>query len=282
MHFVEKRKITFAISLILILAGLVSFFVRGMNLGIDFAGGSMLQVNLNAEATATEVQQVVMQMQLDKEVSVQQSETEFFIRTQELSQEQTDELMTYLQEKYPETQLLSAESVGAAIGNELTRNAFISVLLASILMLAYISLRFEFSFGIAAVVGVLHNVLIVVGIFSFFQWEINASFIAAILTVVGYSINDTIVIFDRIREQLKLTRRAPLHETVNRSITATLNRSINTVLTSMFPLIALFIWGGASIQLFVMVMIIGFSVGCYSSIFIASPLWYTLKASKNG
>jgi preprotein translocase subunit SecF len=146
-------------------------------------------------------------------------------------------------------------------------------------MLLYISFRFELNFGVAAVAGVLHNVLIVMGVFSFLQIEINSACIAAILTVVGYSINDTIVIFDRIREQVKVNRRAALEETVDRSVASTLNRSINTVLTSLLPLVALYVWGGDSIRTFVLVMIIGFVVGCYSSIFIASPLWYVLKSS---
>jgi preprotein translocase subunit SecF len=282
MQFINKRKYTFALSLIMILVGVISFFVRGMNLGIDFAGGSMLQVDLRAEASLIEVQEIVVRMNLDKEFSVQQSGTEFFIRTQELTQEQNGELIALLLESYPHTQFLSADSVGAAIGRELTRNAFLSVLIASVLMLIYMSIRFELTSGIAAVVGILHNALIVVGVFSIFQLEINAYFIAAVLTVVGYSINDTLVIFDRIREQLKLNRRANLMDAMDYSINMSLSRSVNTGLTTMFPLIAMFIWGGASLQLFVMVMILGFAVGCYSSIFIASPLWYVLRtASKN-
>jgi preprotein translocase subunit SecF len=220
-------------------------------------------------------------MELDKELFIQQGETDFYIRTQELDQEQTAQVVDLLAAAYPEAELLAAESVGAAIGSELARNAFLSVLLAALLMLVYISIRFELSFGIAAVLGVLHNVLIVIGVFSFLQWEINAPFIAAILTVVGYSINDTIVIFDRIREQIKSNRRMNLEEAVDRSISATLNRSINTVMTSLFPLVALYVWGGESIENFVLVMIIGFVVGCYSSIFIASPLWYVLKSSSS-
>jgi preprotein translocase subunit SecF len=279
MFFVRKRKFTFILSSAIILAGLISFIVNGMNLGIDFAGGSILQVDLHAEATIAEVQTALNTLELDKETSIQQGETDFYIRTQELSQEQTSQLVEILTQQYPDTELLSADTVGAAIGNELTRNAVIAVLLSAVLMLIYISLRFELTFGIAAVVGILHNVLIVLGVFSFLQIEINTPFIAAILTVLGYSINDTIVIFDRIRAEIKLNRRAPLEETVDRSVASTLNRSINTVLTSLLPLITLFVWGGDSLQSFVLVMIIGFLVGCYSSIFIASPLWYVLKSS---
>jgi len=279
MQFINKRKYAFAFSLILVLIGLISFFIRGMNLGIDFAGGSMLQVDVRAEASSLEIQEIVAKMNLDKEFSVQQSGTQFFIRTQELTQEQNGELIALLMDSYPQTQFLSADSVGAAIGRELTRNAFLSVFIASMLMLLYMSVRFELTSGVAAIVAILHNALIVVGVFSIFQFEINAYFIAAILTVVGYSINDTLVIFDRIREQIKLNRRGNLAEIMDYSISMSLSRSVNTGLTTLFPLIAMFIWGGASLQLFVVVMILGFIVGCYSSIFIASPLWYVLRTS---
>jgi len=145
------------------------------------------------------------------------------------------------------------------------------------LMLVYISFRFEWTFGVAAVVALFHNVLIVLGIFSIFQWELDGAFIAAILTIVGYSINDTIVIFDRIRENLRLKTRDDLTTLLNKSIMQTMNRSVNTVLTVLFPLVTLYLFGGSTIKIFVLTMLIGFVVGAYSSIFIASPLYYDIK-----
>lgn len=277
MQIIQKRKIFYILSILIIIPGIISMFTQGLNLSIDFTGGSLIHLKLDAQAPAAEVRTVLEPLNLEKGMEVQQSGTEYFIRTQELNQEQTAQLVSLLQEKYNGVELLSAESVGATIGGELTRNAFLSVLLASVLILIYISFRFEFSFGVAAVAAVIHNVLIVISIFSLTQWEVSSAFIAAILTIVGYSINDTIVIFDRIREQLRLKRREDRITLLNRSIMQTLGRSINTVLTSLFPLLALLLWGGQSIKIFVMAISIGFLVGAYSSICIASPLWYEFK-----
>lgn len=277
MQIIQKRKIFYLLSLLIIIPGIISLFMQGLNLGIDFKGGSLIHLQINETVTSPELHEVLNEIKLEKGAEIQKSGAEFFVRTQELSQEQTNELLALLQQKYPEVELLSAESVGATIGSELTKNAFLSVLLASILMLVYITFRFEFSFGVAAIIAVLHDVIMVLSIFSFFQWEVGSAFIAALLTVVGYSINDTIVIFDRVRERLRNNKRENHIDLLNTSIKQTLSRSINTVLTSMLPLLTLFLWGGDSIKVFVLAMLIGFVSGAYSSIFIASPIWYEIK-----
>ena len=281
MHLIKRRKIFYILSLLVILASVVSLFVQGLNLGIDFKGGSILQYRLGDQALTEDVNKLVSSKDFVQSVSVQKSEGDFYIRTPELNQEQTEELTALLAEKYPEAQLLGAESVGATVGSELTRNAFLSLGLATLLMLVYISLRFEWTFGISAVIGVSHDVLVVLGLFSIFQWEIDSAFIAAILTVVGYSINDTIVIFDRIRERLRANRREGRAELVDISIMQTLNRSVNTVVTSLFPLVALFFLGGESIKIFVLVMLLGFIVGAYSSICVAGPVWYDINNARS-
>lgn len=281
MHLIKRRKIFYILSLLVILVGVVSLFVQGLNLGIDFKGGSILQYRLGDQALTEDVNKLVSSKDFVQSVSVQKSEGDFYIRTPELNQEQTEELTALLAEKYPEAQLLGAESVGATVGSELTRNAFLSLGLATLLMLVYISLRFEWTFGISAVIGVSHDVLVVLGLFSIFQWEIDSAFIAAILTVVGYSINDTIVIFDRIRERLRANRREGRAELVDISIMQTLNRSVNTVVTSLFPLVALFFLGGESIKIFVLVMLLGFIVGAYSSICVAGPVWYDINNARS-
>lgn len=277
MQIVQRRKIFYVISLLIIIPGLISLFMQGLNLGIDFTGGSILHIKMEEKVTAGEVRAVLGQFDLGR-AEVQKSGSEFYIRTKELSQEETKELMKELQNKFGKVEFLSAESVGPVIGKELTRNAVLALLIAGILMLIYITIRFEFYFGVAAIVAIIHNVLIVLGLFSIFQWEVNSSFIAAILTVIGYSINDTIVIFDRIRENLSFKLKEDRMTLINRSIMQTLNRSINTVLTSAFALLALLVFGGATIKIFVLAMLIGFISGAYSSIFIASPIWYELKA----
>ena len=276
-EFTKKRKISYCISALLIVASIIAFFVQGLNVGIDFKGGTVIQVRMSEQYTDETIRDVLADVGIQSGAEVQQSEGDYYVRTEELTQEQMDNFSVALQETDATAQILSMESVGAAIGSELTRNAIFSVLLAAVLMLIYISFRFELSYGIAAVVGILHNVIIVIGIFCICQFEVNTSFIAGILTVVGYSINDTIVIFDRIRENVKLRRGEDLSDTVNRSVSQTLNRSINTVLTSIFPLVMLFFMGGSSLKYFVLVMILGFIIGCYCSIFIASSFWYDLK-----
>lgn len=277
MRIIERRKLFYIISLLIIIPGIISLFVQGLNLGIDFKGGSLLHYNITASATAPEVRTALSELDMSKGIEVQKSGNEFFIRTPELNQEQTREVTEKLTSEFKNVELLSAESVGATIGKEITRNAFLSVLIACVLILIYISIRFEFAFGVAAVLALLHDTLVVVGVFSLFQWEVNSTFIAAILTVLGYSINDTIVIFDRIRENLRFKRKEDRATLVNKSIMQTLNRSINTVLTTLLPLITLMLFGGGSIKMFVTTMLIGFLVGTYSSIFIASPLWYEMK-----
>ncbi|MEA1960066.1 MAG: protein translocase subunit SecF [Bacillota bacterium] len=277
MQIIQKRKIFYIISLLIIVPGIISLFMQGLNLGIDFEGGSVLQYRLEESANAADVRTILADLELEKGIDVQQSGDEFFIRTPELTQEKTADITEALTAKYADAELLGAELVGATIGSEITRNAFLSVLIAAILILIYITIRFEFTFGIAAIIALLHDILIVLGFFSIFQWEVNSTFIAAILTVIGYSINDTIVIFDRVRENLRMKRKEDRATLLNRSIMQTLNRSVNTVLTSMLPLITLLLFGGTSIKVFVITMIIGFLSGAYSSIFVASPVWFELK-----
>ena len=276
MQIIQKRKIFYIISLIIIIPGLVSLVFQGLNTGIDFKGGSILHVKMNNSVSSAEVRGVLSDFDLDRS-EVQKSGDEFYMRTEVLTQEQTNEIMGALETKFEQVTFLSSDTVGATIGKELTRNAFLALAIAAVLMLLYITVRFEWTFGVAAVLAIMHNVLVVLGLFSIMQWEVNSAFIAAILTVIGYSINDTIVIFDRVRENMRKTKRQDYEELLNKSITQTLNRSINTVLTSAFTLIALLLLGGATIKFFVGAMLIGFVIGAYSSIFIASPLWYEIK-----
>jgi len=274
--FIKRRKVFYIISLLIIIPGLVSLVMNGLNLGIDFTGGSIIQVQMDSSVQSAQVRSTLKEIGMER-ADVSKSGNQFLIRTTELDQEQTRQLLDALESKFKNVEFLSAESVGAAIGKELTNKAILAVIIAAFAMLIYITIRFEWTFGVAAIVSEIHDVLFVLGLFSLFQWEINTSFIAAILTVVGYSINDTIVIFDRIRENLRMKRKEDYANLVNRSITQSLNRSINTVLTSLFALVALLVFGGGNIRYFILAMVIGFVVGCYSSIFVASPVWYDIK-----
>jgi len=277
MQFIEKRKWFYIFSLFIIIPGIISMFWQGFNLGIDFKGGSMLRYRMDASIEAGAVSQTIENIQITTDISVQKSGDEFYIRTAELTQEQTKQITDALTAQYGNALLQSADTVGAIIGGELIRNAFLAVFIALVLMLIYITFRFEWTFGLAAVMALFHDVLIVCGIFSIFQLEVNSAFIAAILTVIGYSINDTIVIFDRVRENLRMKKKDVLAALLNKSILQTLNRSVNTVLTVLMPLITLLIFGGSSIKVFVITLLIGFLFGMYSSICVASPLYYEIK-----
>jgi preprotein translocase subunit SecF len=277
-NFIGRRKIWYIISLAIIIPGICSLFFQGLNLGIDFTGGNLIQVKFNQEVSSQEVRNVFSE-QINDGISVQEAEdNNFLVRTPVLTEEQGNKIITSLTSKIGENQILRNEHVGPVIGKELALNALYALAIASVLMVIYISFRFEFRFGIAGIISLLHDVLIVVGIFSLFQIEVDSAFVAAILTIVGYSINDTIVIFDRIRENLRgKNRKEERAALINRSITQTLARSINTVLTTLFPLLALLLLGGATIKVFALALLIGIASGCYSSIFVASPIWFDLN-----
>lgn len=273
MDFAGKRRIFYVVSLVLILAGIFSLAFRGLNLGVDFTGGNLIQFQFAKEVSPEEVRQVLKGFGLERSPLQESEASVFLLRTSELSEEQSKKLLGALQEKLGSLEVLRNEKVGAVISSELRRNAILSLLIASALMLLYITFRFEFYFGVAAILALVHDVLVTVGIFSLFQIEIDSSFVAALLTLVGYSINDTIVVFDRIRENLKLIRKETLAEVVNKSISQTIVRSINTSLTVVMALVALLLLGGTTLKVFSLALLIGIITGTYSSIFVASPLW---------
>lgn len=277
-HFIKTRKIWYIISIAVILAGIVSLMVQGLNLGIDFTGGNIMEVRFDRAVETREVRQVVDSLELGG-ASIQKSgERDFLIRTRVLSQEESNNLFSALQEKLGKTTLLRTDFVGPVIGRELAYKALLALLIASALMVVYITIRFEFKQGIAAIVALLHDVLVVTGVFSIFQIEVDSAFVAAVLTIIGYSINDTIIIFDRIRENMRMQKKGEtLEDLANKSIWQTLARSINTVLTVMFVLVALYLLGGPTIKNFVLALLVGVGCGAYSSIFIASTVWIDLK-----
>lgn len=282
MHFIKLRKIWYLISLVIVIPGLISLFTNGLNKGIDFTGGNILEVRFERPVAVEKVRQVITGLGIEISRGIQKSGQEdkkvtYLIRTKTLSQEESAKLQKTLSQLSQMT-VLRNEYVGPIIGRELTRNALLALIGAAILMVIYITIRFEFKQGIAAIIAILHDVLVVTGIFSLFQIEIDSTFVAAILTIVGYSINDTIVIFDRIRENLKIRKRGEeLADTINFSLWQTLTRSINTVLTVIFVLVALYFLGGSTIRIFVLTLLIGIISGAYSSIFNASPVWFDLK-----
>ncbi|KJS17362.1 MAG: preprotein translocase subunit SecF [Peptococcaceae bacterium BRH_c4b] len=278
-HFIKLRKIWYIISIAVIIPGIISLFMQGLNLGIDFTGGTIMEVRFDKAMEAQDVRKAVDSVGLEGSKSIQQSgDRNYLIRTRALDQEESDKLFKGMQDKLGKATLLRTDLVGPVMGKELAYKALLALFIASVLMVIYITIRFEFKQGIAAIIALLHDTLLVTGIFSLLQIEVDTAFVAAILTIIGYSINDTIVIFDRIRENLRMRKKGEsLEELVNRSIWQTLARSINTVLTVMFVLLAMYFLGGSTIKTFMLAMLIGVASGAYSSIFNASPLWVDLK-----
>lgn len=277
-HFIKLRKIWYVISILVILPGVISLFMQGLNLGIDFSGGSLLDLKFNQPVQVEQVREVLGGFGLEG-ASIQRSgETDFIIRARELSEEENAKVVQALDSKLGGVTVQRSERVGPVIGRELIMKALGALAVASILMVIYISWRFEFKQGIAAIIALLHDTLVVLGVFSIFQLEVDSAFVAAILTILGYSINDTIVIFDRIRENLLNKKKGEaLEDIINASLWQTMARSINTVLTVVFVLVALLFLGGATIHNLVLALLIGILSGAYSSICNASPVWFDLK-----
>ncbi len=271
---IEKKHIWFGISLAIIALGLVFMVMRGFNWGIDFTGGNMLHFDIHQTYELSEARNVLEKLDIDFEAKkAGDTGQELIIKTVDLSKEMQDEILDALKQKWPDTNLVRAETIDAIIGKELQKQAVIALIIANIGMLIYITFRFEFNSALAAVLALLHDVLIVLSFYAIFYIPVDSTIIAVILTIVGYSINDTIVIFDRVRENLKNMRKVPFEEVANLSISQTITRSVNTSLTTLLTITALFLLGGETIKDFTLALIVGISAGTYSSIFIASPLW---------
>lgn len=290
MSFVGMKKYSFIFSAVLILTGIISLAVNGLNLGIDFTGGTILHLNMGEEFSISEVRDKVLLplglqgaiLQSARGIDIAEESHELLIRTRELSAEEQDALFQAFIQEYGLVQedLLRVENVGAIIGGEMTRQALLALLIASAGMLIYITVRFEFRFAIAAIAALLHDAMAVLTFFSLFQIEVNGPFIAAILTILGYSINDTIVIFDRIRENLKNRRKETYAEIVDKSIRQSLSRTINTAATTLVVVLAIFIFGGVTLRPFMSALLVGMIFGIYSTVFIASPIWLVWKEAQ--
>ena len=283
---IGRRKVWYAISSLLIIASLFFMVTRGFNMGIDFTGGTIMDLRFEKAVNINDIRGVLNEynlsnstIQLSGESSSSTEAQNVMIRTIDLEEQERKDVMAALSDKLGNYQVLREEKVGATMGTELIMNAIYATIISWLLIIAYVSYRFEFKFGIAAVLGLVHNVIIVLGAFALTQRQVDSSFIAALLTIIGYSINDTIVIFDRIRENLKLhfRKNGDIVELVNVSIFQTMTRSIYTVCTVLFATFALYFFGGDTTKDFAFAMLIGFFCGAYTSIFIASPLWVTFR-----
>ncbi|OOM09376.1 protein translocase subunit SecF [Clostridium saccharobutylicum] len=274
---IEKSKILISISLIVILIGIGFICFRGLNFGIDFKGGTEVSIKLNDSINKEDVDTIVKGYATDANTTISDS-YEYEIKSADLDSNKVSSIMNDLKGKYSleDSALISQNEIGASVGKELTKNSLLALFAAFIVMLIYIAIRFEFKFGVAALIATIHDILITVSVYAIFNIPVNTPFIAAVLTIVGYSMNDTIVIFDRIRENTKIMRRADPTEVANTSLTETMSRSIYTSLSTLMTIIAMDILV-PSVRQFTIPLIVGIIAGAYSSIFIASPVWVYLK-----
>ena len=281
---VRRRYWYFGLSLLVIVPGLIALALWGLPLAIDYTGGTLLEVQFKETPRALEPAQIRQLMAEEgfPDSTVQTSGTDIaVIRSKELNEADKQKIITALEALYGPASVLTAETVGPSVGAEVAQSAALAVGAAALGILIYIWLAFRrlqhaFRYGVCAIIAMLHDVLVVIGTAAIFGkvfgWEVDALFLTALLTVAGFSVHDTIVVFDRIRENLTIHRRLDYETVVNHSIVQTLDRSINTQLTVMFTLLALTLFGGDTLRHFTLTLLIGVFSGTYSSIFNAAPL----------
>lgn len=279
--FIKISKYFYTFSIILIVLGILSLAIFKLNYGVDFRSGSNVDVTLTKPITEAQAKPVVEALKLSDDPSITIGDGRMNVRFEKvLSDTQENQFKQAFTKQLDSGASFEVNTVDPAIAQELERNALWAVLAASLGIIIYITIRFEWRFAVAAVVAMLHDAFIVIAIFSIFRLEVDLTFITAILTIIGYSLNDTVVIFDRIRENLRFSKQkksGDVKTIVNNSISQTMTRSLNTVLTVFIACVCLFIFGSESIRMFSLAMILGLVFGAYSSVFIASPLWLLLK-----
>jgi preprotein translocase subunit SecF len=282
-NFMGARKIAAVFSLILILISIGSLAVQGLKLGLDFTGGTLVEVSYENAANVSEIRKTLNEEGY-QDVIVQNfgSEQEVLVRMSESYRANIgDEVLVALQANSSEkVELRRAEFVGAQVGEELRDEGGLALLLALAVVMLYVAARFQLKFSVGAVVALVHDVVIILGIYSVFQFEFDLTVLAALLAVIGYSLNDTIVVADRIRENFRIIRQMSPVDIINRSLTQTLGRTVITSLTTLLVLIALLLVGGEIIHLFALALTIGVVVGTYSSIYVAANVLLVMDVSR--
>jgi len=287
INIVDNVKRWLGISAVVVVVALCGLLFRGLNYGIDFTGGNLYQVNFEKEVNLNEVNTFLDGLsseykQLDansRKVQVSNGGV-VIIRTPEMTEAEKNSFLDQL-ETFEKYDLERSDKVGATVGEELKTSAIFALLIGGALIVLYITLRFEFKFAVAAIVALIHDIIISVGAIAILGYEVNTPFIAAVLTLLGYSINDTIVVFDRIRETVRRKNSGDLGDCINKSVNQVMTRSINTSLTTFLAVVAILVFGGDSLQTFITTLLFGVVAGTYSSIFVASPVVYMLeKGSK--
>lgn len=282
IDFIGKKKLWFGISSVIIVAGLIMFlFTGGFNFGIDFTGGTLMQIELPERQDSAEIKDLLKETDYDFSVTYEGDKLNLLnlMTKKSLGVEDRNKVFGILQEKYnlDNSAMLLSDQFGPKVGGEIQGKALQAIILSAIGMLIYIAIRFELKFSLSAILALIHDIFILLAIYAIFRIPVNSAFIAAILTVVGYSINDTIVIFDRIREEEKYSSTSNSLKIANISLNSTLMRSINTSVTTLLVVVALMIFSVSAIRELALPLMAGILAGTYSSIFIASPIWVSLK-----
>lgn len=280
--FMKYRRHAIVISLTVIIISLGLLFTKGLNLGVDFTGGLVLQIKFSSPVDVAQIRQSLSEIDQAQAVIQAYAKDEVLIRFQAQDEEVRKVVLSKLKKDFPGLTLLKVDKVGPVVGKELRMQAFISIVLALAGILIYMAFRFKFRFGVAAVLALLHDSIVMLGVYSLTGKEVSVTFIAAVLTIVGYSLNDTIVVLDRVRENWPQVRAKGVVGLMDSSINQTLGRTINTSLTTLLPVLAMYFFGGEVISNFAFAFLIGITVGTYSSIYIASAIvaeWY-LKSPK--
>ena len=291
LNFIGLRYVAYVISAVLILGSIGLFATKGLNLGIDFTGGTVIEVKTPEEPNLGELRGLLNDLALGA-VSIQEfgAPDDLLIRLPQQSggpeaqQMAIEDVRNALNDVYAdvgEVDYRRTEFVGPQVGEELKQQGMMAVLFSMIGILAYVWFRFEWQFGVASIVALVHDAIATIGLFALTQMEFNLSTVAAILMIAGYSINDTVVVFDRIRENLRKYKKMPLGELFNMSVNDMLSRTLMTSLTTLLALVALYMFGGAVIQGFIYALIFGIVVGTYSSVFVASPVLLLTNLKRN-
>ncbi len=282
IDFMGKRKVAAALSILLLIASIASMAINGLALGLDFTGGTLVEVEYAEPASLPKIREQLNEAGYEKLV-VQNfgADTSVLVRlSQGFSDTVGAEVTATLAADGTNVQLKRAEFVGAQVGEELREQGGLGLLLALGLVMVYVALRFQFKFSVGAVAALIHDVIIVIGLFSIFRWDFDLTVLAALLAVIGYSLNDTIVVSDRIRENFRKIRKASPFEIINVSLNQTLSRTLVTSLTTLLVLIALYFLGGEMINGFAKALLIGVLVGTYSSIYVASNVLLAMGITK--
>jgi len=280
--FMGFRKIASAISIALVVASIALLGIRGLNFGMDFTGGTSVELEYEQAPQLDQVRSRLTEAGYDQFV-VQNfgADTIVLVRLSEAGNDQlAQEITGVLEASGDELKLISSEFVGSQVGDELKEESGLGLLLALVVVLIYVGMRFQFKFGIASVVPLAHDVIIVLGLFALFQWTFDLTVLAALLAVIGYSLNDTIVVADRIRENFRKMRVGESWDIINESIHQTIARTINTSGTTLVVLLALYFLGGEAINNFALALIIGVVVGTYSSIYVSANLLMVMGVSR--